>query len=278
MIKQYRSADSQQTHLPPYLNLLGAMISNLRKFCQFCLLVLVTTFVTVILLYPHSLKDRFAAKESALIGAIQLPQIEDFATPTPELAWSETGATVLPLAAQIMAIRNPQGVSLDAAQKSYLRPLFGNLVDRVTIIYQAQLLDRWSQGGKETHIGGIDSSAQTYCDRIYIRAPYLPRDTDRLVLLAHELTHSQQCVLAGGIGRFGERYFQGYYKSGQNYQNNPLEKSARLMEEKFTRQLCDTIGCPPSSGRYYVNYKGWGLKLPVNLEELRAEFKTSPQL
>jgi hypothetical protein len=241
------------------------MISNLRKFCQFCLLMLVTTIVTVMLLYPHSLKERFAAKESALIGAIQLPQLQAITTPTPELAWSETGATVLPLAAQIMSIRNPQGAALDEGQKSYLRPLFGDLVDRVTVVYQAQLLDRWSHGGKETHIGGVDSSAQTYCDRIYIRAPYRSGDTDRLVLLAHELTHSQQCERAGGIGRFGEHYFQGYYKGGQTYQNNPLEKSARLMEKKFTRQLCYTIGCPPSSGRYYVNYKGWGIKLPVNL-------------
>lgn len=229
--------------------------------------MLATTVVTVMLLYPHSLKNSFAAKESALIGAIGLPQLQDLdiATPTSELAWSETGATVLPLAAQIMSMRNPEGVDLDLAQKGYLRPLFGDLVDRVTVIYQAQLLDRWSQGGKETHIGGVDSSAQTYCDRIYIRAPYLARDTDRLVLLAHELTHSQQCEQAGGMGKFGELYFQGYYQSGQSYQNNPLEKSARRMEEKFTHQLCNSIGCPPSRGRYYVNYKGWGIKLPVNL-------------
>ena len=185
--------------------------------------------------------------------------------PTSELAWSETGATVLPLAAQIMEIRNRQGLPLTKAQKGYLRPLFGNLVDRVSIVYNAQLLDRWSQGGKETHIGGVDSSAQTYCDRIYIRAGYRPNDTDRLVLLAHELTHAQQCDLAGGIVRFGENYFKGYYRGGQTYQNNPLEKSARAMEEKFTHQLCGTIGCPPRSGKYYVNYKGWGIKLPVNL-------------
>jgi Domain of unknown function (DUF4157) len=135
----------------------------------------------------------------------------------------------------------------------------------VTVVYKAQLLDRWSQGDKETHVGGVDSSAQTYCDRIYIRAAYRPQDTDRLVLLAHELTHAQQCQQAGGISQFGERYFNGYYQGGQTYQDNPLEKSARRMEEKFTHQLCDAIGCPPRSGRYYVNYKGWGIKLPVNL-------------
>jgi hypothetical protein len=236
----------------------------MRKFCQFCLLILVAAVATG-MLFPHLLENRLLSRESALTGTIQLPQLEEIAAATPAGAWSETGATVLPLAAQIMAIRNPQGVGLDATQKGYLRPLFGDLVDRITVVYQAKLLDRWSQGGKETHIGGVDSSAQTYCDRIYIRAPYRANNTDRLVLLAHEMTHSQQCHQAGGIAKFGERYFQGYYQGGQTYQNNPLEKSARAIEQKFTRQLCNTISCPPRTGRYYVNYKGWGIKLPVNL-------------
>jgi Domain of unknown function (DUF4157) len=240
------------------------MISNLRKFCQFCLVTIVTAFATVTLLFPHSLPERMSSK-ATVVGTLQWPQIPAIATPSSELAWSETGATMLPLAAQIMAFRNPLGVPLDLNQKKYLRPLFGNLVDRVTVVYQAKLLDRWSQGGKETHIGGVDSSAQTYCDRIYIRAAYQPNDTDRLVLLAHELTHVRQCQEAGGIGQFGERYFQGYYRGGQTYQNNPLEKSARAMEKKFTQSLCGTLSCPPRSGRYYVNYKGWGIELPVNL-------------
>jgi hypothetical protein len=241
------------------------MISHLRKFCQFCLVIIITAVATVTLLFPRSLPDRVSTTDSNLLGTISIPTLPKIAAPTSELAWSETGATVLPLAAQIMEFRNPPGVPLDLAQKGYLRPLFGNLVDRVTVVYKAQLLDRWSQGGKETHIGGVDSSAQTYCDRIYIRAGYKSHDTDRLVLLAHELTHAKQCHQAGGIGQFGERYFKGYYHGGQTYQDNPLEKSARAMEEKFTHQLCNTIGCPPRSGRYYVNYKGWGIKLPVNM-------------
>lgn len=235
----------------------------MRKFCQFCLLLLVTALVSG-LLFPHVLMDRLAAKKS-LIGTLHFPQIQQLTAPTSDLAWGETGATVLPLAAQVMELRNAQGIALEVDQKRLLRPLFGNLVDRVTVVYGAQLLDRWSQGGKETHIGGVDSSAQTYCDRIYIRDRYKPHDTDRLVLLAHELTHSQQCDRAGGIAKFGERYFVGYYQGGQSYQDNLLEKSARAMEEKFTRNLCNAIACPPKSGRYYVNYKGWGIKLPVNL-------------
>jgi Domain of unknown function (DUF4157) len=235
-------------------------------FCRFCLLMLITAVATVALLFPQALQNRLPSKVSIPTSVLQIPELQQIAAATPEQAWRDTGATVLPLAAQIMAIRNPSsGVPLDLAQKGYLRPLFGNLVDRVTIVYQAKLLDRWSQGSKETHIGGVDSSAQTYCDRIYVRAKYKRGDTDRLVLLAHELTHAQQCDRAGGISKFGERYFQGYFQGGKTYQNNPMEKSARKMEERFTYQLCDRISCPPRTGRYYVNYKGWGVKLPVNL-------------
>lgn len=236
----------------------------MRKFYQFCALVLIVAATTGIL-FPHLLKNHFSNTNSLLAGTMYFPHIPELATPSTASAWSETGATVLPLAAQIMEMRNHAGVRLDADQKDYLRPLFGNLVDRVRVVYQAQLLDRWSHGGKEMHLGGIDSSAQTYCDRIYIRAGYKSHDTNLLVLLAHELTHTQQCDRLGGISKFGARYFQGYFHSGQEYEDNPLEQSARQMEEKFTYQLCDKIGCPPKSGSYYTNYQGWGVKLPVNL-------------
>ncbi len=238
-------------------------ISNMSKIYQVCSLVVVATIGTV-LLFPRSRQDRLSSAD--LISArIPIPAIQSLATPSSERAWGETGATILPLAAQIMALRNPQGQSLDPTQKSYLRPLFGNLVDRVTVVYQAKLLDRWSQNGQETHLGSVNSSAQTYCDRIYIRGSYQSGKTDGLILLAHEMTHSQQCQQAGGISKFGKRYFQGYFQAGQNYEHNPLEKSARAIEQKFTRQLCDKINCPPHSGRYYVNYRGWGINLPVNL-------------
>jgi Domain of unknown function (DUF4157) len=235
----------------------------MSKIYQFCLLALITAIGTGLLLFPHSLQDRLSSQD-LIPDRIPLTAIQSI-TPSSERAWGETGATVLPLAAQVMAMRNPQSRPLDQTQKDYLRPLFGDLVDRVTVVYQAKLLDRWSQDGKETHIGNVNSSAQTYCDRIYIRESYQSRQTDGLILLAHEMTHSQQCQKAGGISKFGERYFQGYFQAGQNYENNPLEKSAGAIEEKFTRQLCNKINCPPRSGRYYVNYRGWGINLPVNL-------------
>jgi Domain of unknown function (DUF4157) len=236
----------------------------MSKFYQFCLLALITAVATVALLFPHSLQDRLSSRD-LIPTNLRIPALPVITPQSSARAWGETGATVLPFAAQIMALRNPQGIPLDAAQKVYLRPLFGDLVDRVTVVYQAQLLDRWSQDGKETHIGEVNSAAQTYCDRIYIRAAHQQRKTEGLILLAHEMTHSQQCQQAGGIDKFGRRYFQGYFQGGQNYENNPLEKSAWAVEKKFARQLCNSISCPPRSGRYYVNYKGWGFDLPVNL-------------
>ncbi len=229
---------------------------NLKKFGQFCLLILVAA-VGVGLISATKI-DRHA-------GLPYLPELQQLSAPTPDRAWGETGATVLPVAAQIMAMRNLGGVELNKAQKGYLRPLFGNLVDLTTVQYQAKLLDRWEQDGKETHIGEIDSAAQTYCRRIYLRDAYRSGDTEQLVLLAHEMTHSQQCAVAGGIGKFGFDYFQGYYRGGKTYQNNPLEKSARSMETQFARQLCSQISCPPKQGRFYVNYKASGFKVPVKL-------------
>ncbi len=236
----------------------------MNKFYQFCLLTLITAVATVALLFPHSLQDRLAAGD-LIPTNLRLPNLAAIDPPSSAQAWGETGATMLPFAAQIMELRNPQGIPLDLAQKGYLRPLFGDLVDRVTIVYQAKLLDRWSQDGKETHIGDVNSAAQTYCDRIYIRAAYKQRKTESLILLAHEMTHSQQCQQAGGISKFGKRYFQGYFQGGQTYEDNPLEKSARAIERKFAHQLCNSINCPPRRGRYYANYRGWGLDLPVNL-------------
>ena len=236
----------------------------MSKFYQFCLLALITAVATVALLFPHTLQDRLSAGD-LIPTKLQLPTFSGITPPSSARAWGETGATVLPFAAQIMAIRNAEGIPLDPTQKGYLRPLFGSLVDRVRIIYRAKLLDRWSQDGKETHLGTINSAAQTYCDRIYIRAAYQSRKTDGLILLAHEMTHSQQCQQAGGISKFGKSYFQGYDRGGQIYENNPLEQSARAIEKKFARQLCNSINCPPRSGRYYANYRNWGIDLPVNL-------------
>ena len=151
----------------------------------------------------------------------------------PAEVWGNSGIVMFNVAAQLSATRNSAGQPLAMAQKKSLRPLFGGLVDRVQVNYNAQLMDRWSNGEQEVHVGDVDSSAQTYCDRIYVKDAYQPTNRDQLFLLAHELTHSAQCERLGSSNKFGYKYFRSYYEAGKQYAKNPLEKEARSIAAKL---------------------------------------------
>ena len=110
-----------------------------------------------------------------------------------EKAWGEAGASAYQGAATTTRGRNGSSQGLDEFQKRYLRPHFGNLVDQVAVIYNARMMDQWSAFGKNINLSGVDTAAQTYCNRIYIRDSYKPNDTKQLVTLSHEMTHSKQC-------------------------------------------------------------------------------------
>ncbi len=151
----------------------------------------------------------------------------------PGEVWGNSGVMMFNVAAKLSATRNPAGQSLTVAQKKSLRPLFGNLVDRVQVNYSSLLMDRWSNGEQEVHVGDVDSAAQTYCDRVYVKDAYQPTSRGQLFLLAHELTHSAQCERLGGASKFGYRYFRSYYEAGQQYAKNPLEREARLIAARL---------------------------------------------
>lgn len=150
-----------------------------------------------------------------------------------EQSWGEAGASAYQAAAAVMRGRNGGSQGLDESQKRYLRPHFGDLVDRVAIIYGARMLDQWSAFGKEINLSGVDTAAQTYCNRIYVRDSYKPNDFQQLVTLSHEMTHSKQCEQLGGEGKFGFHYFREFKRAGQNYENNKLEREAYSFEEQF---------------------------------------------
>jgi hypothetical protein len=197
--------------------------------------------------------------------AADLPTIQSLLQGDPtEQAWASSGGVFFPLAANIMAQRHPQPVPLTALQKRYLRPIFGNLVDRVRVNYQAQLLDRWHNGSQTVHFGNVDSAAQAYCDRLYLRDTHQDTHTAQLTLLAHELTHSQQCDQLGGAISFGSDYFRRYYQAGQRYEDNHLEKAAQRTEAQFVRHLCTQVDCVRPQ-KYYANYKKTSLKAPVTV-------------
>jgi hypothetical protein len=151
----------------------------------------------------------------------------------PAEVWGNSGIVMFNVSTRLTATRNPAGQSLTVAQKKSLRPLFGELVDRVQVNYSSQLMDRWSNGEEEVHVGDVDSAAQTFCDRIYVRDAYQPTSRGQLFLLAHELTHSAQCERLGGANKFGYKYFKSYYEVGKQYAKNPLEKEARSIAAKL---------------------------------------------
>jgi Domain of unknown function (DUF4157) len=153
----------------------------------------------------------------------------------PAEVWGNSGIIMFNMAARVTATRNPAGQALTDAQKKSLRPLFGDLVDRVRVNYNAQLMDQWSNGDQQVHVGDVDSAAQTFCDRVYMRDTYQPANRGQLLLLAHELTHSLQCERLGGANKFGYKYFKSYYQAGKRYKNNPLEKEARSIAQKMAR-------------------------------------------
>ena len=141
-----------------------------------------------------------------------------------EEAWGAAGASAYPAAAEIMRQRNGIGQGLDEAQKQLLRLHFGDLVDRVSVAYNARMMSNWCAAGKCVNLGGVDAAAQTYCNNIYIAESY--QAPDQISLLAHELVHSRQCQQLGGARKFGYHYFKEYKKAGQNYKNNKLEREA----------------------------------------------------
>jgi hypothetical protein len=152
--------------------------------------------------------------------------VKPITKPIAREAWGEAGAIAYPAAASIMRGRHGRSVGLDDIQKKYLRPHYGGLVDKVVVVYNAKMMSEWSALGKNINLGGVDSAAQTYCNRIYVKDSHQSGNRDQLLLLAHELRHAQQCQELGGEGKFGYHYFREYKRAGQNYENNKLEQSA----------------------------------------------------
>jgi hypothetical protein len=169
------------------------------------------------------------------------PHVKPITKPLAENIWGEAGGSAYPAAASIMRGRNGGSQGLDDFQKKNLSPHFGNLVDRVVVIYNARMMDQWSAFGKSIDLSGIDTAAQTYCNRIYVRDAYKPNDVDQLITLSHEMTHSKQCVDLGGQGKFGFHYFREFKRAGLNYENNNLEREASSFEANFKSGLQNLI-------------------------------------
>jgi hypothetical protein len=119
----------------------------------------------------------------------------------------------------------------------------------------------------------VDSAAQTYCNRIYVKDSYQSGNRDQLLLLAHELRHAQQCTELGGEGKFGFHYFREYKRAGHNYENNSLEKSAEERASTIARSVPNELSseliaqnqvADAQSARLRPEYNGRQLRDPDN--------------
>jgi len=152
-----------------------------------------------------------------------------------EEAWGQAGSIAYQAAARTMRTKNGEGKPLDNVQKRYLRRYFIDYLDRVTVIYDAQMMDRWILGNVAVHFGKVETIAQTYCDRIYLRAPYQSEDLKQLAILAHEMVHVRQCAQNGGLDQFGYQYFVEYKRAEQKYENNLMEREAYDLQSRFVK-------------------------------------------
>ena len=129
--------------------------------------------------------------------------------------------------------RNGQGGPIPRDEREALRPMFGSLVDDITVHYDASITTRWTVGGRTVEYGSF--TGQAFGNDVYIRAPYRPGDESQLVLLAHEIQHSQQGVDAGGLRPQLTQYCREFYNAGFSYQDHPLEEEARDVAREFRR-------------------------------------------
>lgn len=174
----------------------------------------------------------------SLITAIAISDMQFFANSKSNLslveeAWGQAGSIAYQAAAKTMRSKNGEGLPLDNVQKRYLRRYFIDYLDRVTVIYNAQMMDRWIFGNVAIHFGKVETIAQTYCDRIYLRAPYNSEDIKQLAVLAHEMVHVRQCAQNGGLDQFGYQYFVEYKRAKQKYESNLMEKEAYDLQTRF---------------------------------------------
>lgn len=144
--------------------------------------------------------------------------------------WGKAGRVAMPAAEKTMKARNKRKEPLTDRHKYALRPIFGDLVDRINVRYSSKMLDKWSALGKEINLSGVDTVGQAYGYDVFVAYPksrFNSEPADMLHLLIHEITHVQQMRdIKNTVADFGYRYFWEYKAANLNYENNKLEKAA----------------------------------------------------
>ena len=159
-----------------------------------------------------------------------------------EELWGEAGRFAYAAGAEIMAKRSPTGVPVQANYKDALRPHFGDLVDRVTLHWGTDPLDKWAADKFSISMTDVHTAAQTFGYDIYIRQHQGAESVeDELALLAHELVHTEQFARLGdSYSNFGYHYFKNYKKANQEYAGNKMEREAYELASEVMNKLRGT--------------------------------------
>lgn len=179
--------------------------------------------------------------------------------PTPQFL--SLGASACMANADITRARNRQRLAqpLDTTAQYYLRPWFGALVDSVRVVWQAKLNDRLVLGRR---VVGQGSRAQTYGYQIYVAPSQSPRDPGdplQLLLLAHELVHTEQFMRYGArLTRFCQAYVAAWEHSAGVYADNPLEQEAFDKAFAFAQWLAQQLPATPQGERLLYTHEGEG--------------------
>ena len=163
--------------------------------------------------------------------------------------WGDVGEVLYPAAAVIMADRSASGRPLNANEKAALYPIYGNLVNEVTLHFNVTLINQMHLTGK---LGGYsfnfdqggDTLAQTYGDNIYFAGgdnqpstwpTTAINDTNvssYLATLTHEMRHVQQFQNYGNSNaNFGYHYLYDWKEANYNYSNIAEERDAYNIED-----------------------------------------------
>jgi hypothetical protein len=152
-------------------------------------------------------------------------------------AAGEVGSQAYPAAAEEMKNRSSHLYkrALNSQEKEILRPLFGDLVDQVTLIFGARLMD---QIGRGQYRIAIMAGAQTYGYDIYLKYPESYTNQSQAwhtTTVGHELVHTRQFQQRGNsYNRFGRDYFQSWCQVGFSYKNIQMEREAYALEGEIS--------------------------------------------
>ncbi|MBI1927786.1 hypothetical protein HYR99_26550 [Candidatus Poribacteria bacterium] len=154
-------------------------------------------------------------------------------------------------------------LTLNYTEKCYLRPTFGDLVDKVRVMWNAPLES--------------DTSGETVGYTIYMSGHHDTGDTEQMLTLAHEMVHVwQHHQLGGNMERDCRAYATAHVNGGFKSHNNEFEIQAYKTEFEFA-QWFNSLAKSWKQGAYQTYrsqspYIAHSVLIPVRLNICHQEY------